>query len=225
MVFESYLDQERHLVSIDCAIFGYHEGELKLLLFRREKEPELGRWSLIGGWVNADESAEMAAKRVLHRITGLNDIFMEQVATFSEPTRDPGGRVISIVYYSLVLLDPKRLQLSPKFNAQWCPITALPELIFDHYDMFLKALTKMRQKATYHLVGRELLPTYFTLTQLRSLYNSIFDKEFDPGNFRKKILSLNQIERLELKDTSLSRKGAYYYKFSDNVESTDERVI
>ena len=83
MILESYNNQEKYLVSIDCAIFGYHEGELKLLLFQREKEPEKGKWSLIGGWVNADESAETAAARVLHRITGLHDIFLEQVSTFS----------------------------------------------------------------------------------------------------------------------------------------------
>lgn len=216
MVFNEYTNQERHLVSIDCAIFGYHEGELKLLLFQREKEPEIGHWSLIGGWVNADESAEDAASRVLRRITGLHDIYMEQVSTFSNPDRDPGGRVISIVFYALIVIDDERMKLSSEFGARWWPVRELPTLIFDHQQMLEQSLEKLRQKANYHLVGRELLPEIFTITQLRNLYNSIFFKDFDPGNFRKKILSFDILDRLDKKDTSESKKGAYYYRFKES---------
>lgn len=216
MVFDEYTNQERHLVSIDCAIFGYHEGELKLLLFQREKEPEIGHWSLIGGWVNADESAEDAASRVLRRITGLHDIYMEQVSTFSNPNRDPGGRVISIVFYALIVVDDERMKLSSEFGAKWWPVRELPTLIFDHQQMLEQSLEKLRQKANYHLVGRELLPEIFTITQLRSLYNSIFFKDFDPGNFRKKVLSFGILDKLDKKDNSESKKGAFYYKFKES---------
>lgn len=216
MVFDEYTNQERHLVSIDCAIFGYHEGELKLLLFQREKEPEIGHWSLIGGWVNASESAEDAASRVLRRITGLHDIYMEQVSTFSDPNRDPGGRVISIVFYALIVIDDERMKLSSEFGARWWPVRDLPTLIFDHQQMLEQSLEKLRQKANYHLVGRELLPAIFTITQLRSLYNSIFFKDFDPGNFRKKVLSFGILDKLDKKDNSESKKGAFYYRFKES---------
>lgn len=216
MVFDEYTNQERHLVSIDCAIFGYHEGELKLLLFQREKEPEIGHWSLIGGWVNASESAEDAASRVLRRITGLHDIYMEQVSTFSDPNRDPGGRVISIVFYALIVIDDDRMKLSSEFGARWWPVRELPTLIFDHQQMLEQSLDKLRQKANYHLVGRELLPEIFTITQLRSLYNSIFFKDFDPGNFRKKVLSFGILDKLDKKDNSESKKGAFYYRFKES---------
>ncbi len=213
MTFNEYLSQERQLIAIDCAIFGYRNGVLKLLLFHREKEPEMGKWSLVGGWVNSNESVENAAKRVLERITGLQDIFMEQVSVFSDPQRDPGGRVITVLFYSLIVLDEHNQRLSDSFGAQWWSVSEIPNLIFDHKQMVEKALEKLRQKASYHLVGRELLPPEFTITQLRNLYNSIFFKELDPGNFRKKVLSLDVLERLDVKDTSESKKGAYYYRF------------
>ena len=213
MTFNEYLEQERQLIAIDCAIFGYHNGVLKLLLFHREKEPSIGQWSLVAGWVNSNESVDDAAKRVLEKITGLQNIFMEQVSVFSDPKRDPGGRVISVLFYSLIVLDEKSLKLSDSFGAQWWPVKEMPTLIFDHKQMVDKALDKLRQKASYHLVGRELLPAEFTITQLRNLYNSIFFKELDPGNFRKKILSLDALERLDIKDTSESKKGAFYYRF------------
>ncbi len=215
MISDEYIKQEKSLVSIDCAIFGYHEGELKLLLFQREKEPEIGHWSLIGGWINADESAESAAIRVLRRITGLHDIFMEQVSTFSNPDRDPGGRVISVVFYALIVINDERMKLSSEFGAEWWSVRSLPKLIFDHQQMVDLALEKLRQNATYHLVGRELLPDKFTITQLRNLYGSIFFKDFDPGNFRKKVLSTGVLDRLNTKDTSESKKGAYYYRFNN----------
>jgi ADP-ribose pyrophosphatase YjhB (NUDIX family) len=215
MVLDSYTNQEKYLVSIDCAIFGYHKGELKLLLFQREKEPEKGKWSLIGGWVNPDESAEQAATRVLQHLTGLHDIFLEQVSTFSKPDRDPGGRVVSIVFYALIVIDNERMNLLPEFGAEWWPVKSLPTLIFDHRQMFELSFEKLRQKANYQLVGRELLPEKFTITELRNLYESIFFKDFDPGNFRRKVMSFEVLEKLTEKETTVSRKGAYYYRFKE----------
>jgi ADP-ribose pyrophosphatase YjhB (NUDIX family) len=218
--------QEKQLIAIDNVIFGYHEDQLKLLLFKRNLEPALGQWSLIGGWVNSMESVDEAANRVLMAITGLKDIFMEQVQVFSNPQRDPGGRVISVVFYALINIQEHNHELVDKYNAQWWPVNQLPELIFDHSKMVEIALEKLRKKASYDLVGRDLLPEEFTITQLRQLYNSIFMKNFDPGNFRKKILSLDALTRLDKKDTSESKKGAFYYTFDhcDGIGFT-ERII
>lgn len=217
---------EKHLVSIDNVVFGYERGQLKLLLFKRIIEPEKGKWSLVGGWVNPNESGEDAAYRVLTNITGLKDIFMEQVSVFSKPDRDPGGRVISLVFYVLIDIQTHNHQLVDEFGAKWWPVAKLPELIFDHNEMVRQALEKLRKKASRDLVGRDLLPDEFTLTQLRQLYNSIFMKEFDPGNFRKKILSLNATVRLNTKYSSESKKGAYYYRFKDKKEwDFTDRII
>lgn len=206
-------NQSKQLVSVDCIIFGYEEGDLKLLVFNRKIEPSIGGLSLVGGWVNDDESVEDAARNVLLRVTGLTDIFMEQVHTFSAVDRDPGGRVISIAFYALIRLDEHDRKQVETFGASWISIKKLPNLIFDHNEMVSMALEKVRVKASYELIGKELLPEKFTILQLRYLYNAIFSREFDPGNFRKKVLSLKVLERLNSKNTTESRKGAYYYKF------------
>ena len=226
-MLQSYNFQEKHWVAIDNVVFGYEQEQLKLLLFRRNIEPGKGKWSLVGGLVNSDESGEDAAYRVLTNITGLKDIFMEQVSVFSKPDRDPGGRVISLVFYALIDIPVhNHHQLVDKYGAQWWSVNQLPDLIFDHNEMVQQALEKLRLKASRDLVGRDLLPEEFTLTQLRQLYNSIFMKEFDPGNFRKKILSLNAMVRLNKKYRSESKKGAYYYRFKDMEETIfTDRII
>lgn len=221
-----YTKPVRHLVAADCVIFGYEEGELKLLLFHRELQPSRGQWSLVGGWINEDESVEDAATRVLSSITGLKDIFLEQVEVFSKPDRDPGGPVISVVFNALIDIEKHNKELVREYGAHWWPVGKLPELIFDHADMVKKALLKLQHKASYDIVGGELLPEEFTITQLRKLYNSIFLREFDPGNFRKKILSLNVLERLNKKDLSESKKGAFYYQFNSEKNIViNERIV
>lgn len=222
-MLQPYNIQPKHLIAADNVIFGYHEGQLKLLLFQRNLEPCIGKWSLVGGWVNADESVENAANRVLEKYTGLKNIFMEQVRVFSKPDRDSGGRVLSVVFYTLIKIDKYDHQLVDKYQASWWPVNKLPELIFDHHEMVQIALEKLRNKASYDLVGRDLLSEEFTITQLRNLYNSIFMREFDPGNFRKKVLSLNAMIRMDRKDTSESKKGAYYYTFK-NIEDIDASI-
>ena len=217
MQYEKYHHYKRH-IAVDCVIFGYEQEQLKLLVFKRAIEPAKGKWSLIGGWVKEDESAEDAARRVLVNLTGLQDVFMEQVQTFSKPGRDPGGNVVAVSFYALIKVEKYSNQLIQEFGAQWINISELPALIFDHDEMVARALEKLRLKSRYDLIGRQLLPEKFTITNLRNLYNEIFQKQFDPGNFRKKVLSLKLLERQEEKDMSESRKGAFYYKFIEEEE-------
>jgi len=213
-----YDNQPKHLLAVDCVTFGYEDAELKLLLFQRQLHPEKGSWSLVGGWVEPHETVEKAAERVLYKITGLKEVFQEQVEVFSDPRRDPCGRVVSVAYYALIDIKRHNKELLDNFGASWWPVTNLPPLIFDHLEMVNAAMKKLRSKAAYNLVGRDLLPEEFTITQLRQLYNSIFMQQFDPGNFRKKILSLKAMERLNKKDTSDSKKGAYYYRFKKSED-------
>lgn len=223
---ELYKEHPRHYVSVDCVILGYHDDEIKLLLYPRSFEPYKGQWSLLGGFVQDNESADEAAARILKQTTGLEQIFLEQVASFSEPDRDPEARVISLAYYALIRIDLHDEEKVKENGAYWVSISNLPNLIFDHQQMFEKSLVKLQQKAGYSLCGSELLPEMFTLIQLRKLYEAIFRKEFDPGNFRKKILSLGVLEKLSVKDVSESRKGAYYYKAKSNIGEIDiDRIV
>ncbi|MCU4155660.1 NUDIX hydrolase [Carboxylicivirga sp. A043] len=216
-IYDQYQENKR-FVSVDCVIFGYEEEKLKLLVFQRAIEPSKGEWSLLGGWVNAGESSEDAARRVLNKLTGLQDIYLEQVHTFSDPERDPGGSVITVEYYALIKIDAKASNLIEDYGAKWFTLDELPPLIFDHNILVEKALEKLRLRSSYEIIGRKLLPEKFTLTRLRNLYDQIFQKQFDPGNFRKKILSLKVLERLEEKDMSESKKGAFYFKFKPKKE-------
>lgn len=213
-------------VAVDCVIFGYEDDELKLLLYPRRFDPNKGDWSLMGGFVQNNESMEDTVNRVLYQTVGLENIFMEQVGAFSEPNRDPGGRVISMVYYTLIRIDEHDKELVDKKGGKWWTITERPELIFDHSKMVKDALEKLQNKATFNLIGKELLPKSFTLTQLNNLYNAIFQREFNAGNFRKKLSTLGVLERLKTKDTQSSKRGAFYYKFKKNINKAPyERIV
>ena len=221
-----YEQHSKHFVAVDCSIFGYEQGELNLLLYPRSFEPAKGNWSLMGGFVQSDESLEEAARRVLLQTTGLHNIFLEQAMAFSQPGRDPGARVISMTFVALIRIDWHDRELVKERGAQWWPVTKLPELIFDHQSMIQNALLLLQQKASINLISKELLPDRFTLMQLKNLYEAIFQRPFDPGNFRKKILSLDMLERLDEKNTTESKKGAFYYQFKmEESGNRAERII
>ena len=221
-----YDKHPKHFVAVDCVIFGYRNEELCLLLYPRGFEPSKGSWSLMGGFVQLEESSEEAARRILKQTTGLENIFLEQVETFTALERDPEALVISISYYSLVRIDEHDEICVREHGAHWWPITNLPDMIFDHGNMVEKALVKLQQNAGYRMVGKELLPEKFTLMQLGKLYESIFQPEFDPGNFRKKILSLGAQERLNVKNFTESKKGAYYFRCTDEKnENGFNRIV
>ena len=223
---EFYRGYKPFLFAIDCVVFGYEDGELKLLLYPRGFEPVKGSWSLIGGFIQSDETSEEAALRVLKQITGLSNVFPEQVYTFTRPDRETTERVISIAYFALIKIDQHDKELIQEHGAKWWPVTRLPELIFDHPEMVEKSLARLQQKAGISLVGSELLPEKFTLIQLRKLYEAIYQREFDPGNFRKKILSLDILERLNIKDVSESKRGAFYYRVKANKGETEiDRIV
>jgi len=121
LLIELYGEHTKHYVAVDCVIFGYVDGELKLLLYPRSFEPEKGNWSLLGGFVQENESADEAAARILKKTTGLGHIFMEQVSAFADPNRDEAARVISIGYYALIRIDEHDEEKIKEFGAEWFP--------------------------------------------------------------------------------------------------------
>lgn len=216
----------KHHVAVDCTIFGYQHDQLKILLSHRRFQPHQGEWSLMGGWIHDDETAEEAAARVLYQITGLDNIYLEQVHVFSALDRDPGGRVISVVFFAMIPLDQHDKELAKEHGARWWSFEEKPRLIFDHDQMVEFAHEQLKQKASYELIGMDLLPEKFTILQLRQLYEAVFQREFDPGNFRKKVLSLKVLEKLNEKNTSDSKKGAFYYRFKKkNGDIIPERIV
>jgi 8-oxo-dGTP diphosphatase len=205
----------RYPVAVDCIIFGYDilEKELKLLLIKRSFEPAKGQWSLAGGFIDEDESLDEAAIRILLNLTGLKNVFMEQSYCYGAVDRDPGTRVISTSYFALIKIQDIDKKLKDLNGAHWHSISSLPELIFDHSEMVAKTLEELQCQVKVKPVGFELLPEKFTLVQLQNLYEAIYQRMIDTRNFRRKIISMNILQKLEEKETTTSKKGAFYYKF------------
>lgn len=213
MDINKYKNHDRLLVAVDCIIFGFDGKQLQALLIKRGFEPEKGKWSLMGGFMTQEESSDEAAVRVLHQLTGMKDIYMEQLYCFTDVNRDTAGRVISIAYFALINIAEYNEQMQFEHEARWFPLNEIPKLIFDHSEMVAKAKERLRQKVVNHPIGFELLPEKFTLPQLQSLYEAIYESPLDKRNFTRKILSLEILNRLDEKNKLSSRKGAYYYVF------------
>lgn len=207
-----YTGQSRMLVAVDCIIFGFDGEELKLLLIKRGFEPQKNKWSLMGGFVQGDESFETAAARVLNKLTGLEGVYMEQLFAFGEPARDPVERTISITYFALIDINKFKLQISDEYHAEWIALDKLPDLIFDHTEMVKMAQEKLRYKAAIHPILFELLPLKFTIPQLQLLYEAVYDVTFDKRNFSRKVLSTGLLIKQKDKDRLSSKRGAFYFK-------------
>ena len=210
---KAYDQQDRLLVAVDCIIFGFREGKLNLLLIRRDFAPRKGEWSLMGGFLRKNEGLDAAAARVLQELTGLEEVYLEQFKAFGDVNRDEAERTVSVGYYALVEQDIADKHLSKDYAARWVSINDIPPLVFDHREMVDAALRRLRHRATHEPVGFELLPNKFTISQLQSLYEGIFGTTIDAGNFRRRLRKMDYLERLGEKDTSGSRKGAWYYHF------------
>jgi len=217
MIMNVYPSRNKHLVAVDCIIFGYDilEKEIKLLLFKRIVEPAKGRWSLAGGFVERDESLDDAASRILRKLTGLESVYMKQSFAYGETDRDPGDRVISVAYFALIAIRDINRELAEQNGVSWRSLSKLPDLIFDHPIMVTRALNELQNQIKIRPVGFELLPEKFTLVQLQDLYEAIYQRKIDKRNFRKKILSMGILEKLDEKERETSKKGAFYYKFNE----------
>ncbi len=205
---------DKNFVAIDSIIFGFDQGRLKLLLIKRKMPPMEGQWSLMGGFVGSHESVDDAAYRILENLTGLKSIFLEQLYAYGDLDRDSAGRVISVAYYALINIDNYDEELGRKYGAEWFTMDEIPSLVFDHSTMVQKAIRRLKRKTIIQPIGFELLPPKFTLTQLQQLYEAIHQKEIDKRNFRKKILSMGVLNKLDEKDKESSKRGAFLYKFN-----------
>ncbi len=200
-------------LAVDCIIFGFHDGNLELLLVHREIEPDIGKPSLMGGFVEPEEDLSKAAERVLHKLTGLQHGYLEQVMAFGDVGRDSVERVVSIVYYALIRKEQYDQELVKKHNAKWYPLNELPDMMFDHKDMVSIALERLRLKVKTEPLGFNLLPPKFTQSQIQELYEAILGEELDKRNFRKKLTSMEFLVKLDEKDKTGSKRGAFLYEF------------
>ncbi len=209
----SFYNYPKFHVALDCIIFGFDQGELKLLIHKRRFEPAKGDWSLFGGFLKEEESLHDAANRILEELTGLEKIYMEEIQTYGDIDRDPAGRVISVAYYALIPAHKYSEEYSNQYGATWVSLKDLPSLIMDHDKMVEKGLGRLQRRTSSQPIGFELLPGEFTIPQLQALYEAIYQSKLDKRNFRKKILSMDVLIKLDEKDKTSSRKGAFLYRF------------
>lgn len=212
-----YKNEPSVLLAVDCVIFGFNGDSLDILLFKRAIEPEINKWSLPGGFVQAEESPEVAAARVLKKLTGLGNIYVEESAVFGNPKRESHRRVVSITYYALIDVHKYQHVITDDYEARWFPLNDCPPLIFDHEEMIRVAKGRLRSKAALYPILFELLPEKFTLPQIATLYEKTYDIVLDRRNFNRKLLGSGLLIKLKEKDKTGSRRGAYYFKLDKKV--------
>lgn len=211
---------ERPSVTVDVVMMTLRQRDLQVLLIKRRSWPYAGMWAIPGGFVNADESLEDAAKRELQEETNLQDVYLEQLYTFGDPGRDPRTRVITVVYFALI--DYERLKgvraADDAVDVNWFSVYNLPPLAFDHEKIIQYVLTRLRGKLDYTTIAFSLLPEQFTLRELQRVYEIILHKRLDKRNFRKKVLSTGILEDTGAKKMEGTHRPARLYRFNPAAE-------
>ena len=208
----------RPAVTVDCVVFGLDEEDLKVLLIERDREPFAGAWALPGGFVGQEETLEQAALRELVEETGVSKVYLEQLYTFGEPTRDPRDRVITVAYYALVRrLDHAPCAASDARSVGWFPASRCPPLAFDHAAIVALARQRLQAKLRYQPLGFELLPRKFTLSQIQRVYEAVLERPLDKRNFRKKLLGTGVLTELDEVQRDVAHRAARLYRFDRKV--------
>ncbi|MEM9928239.1 MAG: NUDIX domain-containing protein [Bacteroidota bacterium] len=202
--------------TVDNVIFGFDEGKLKILLIKRNEDPFDNYWALPGYFVREDEDLDAAAKRVLREVTGLKDVYLEQVHTFGAPGRHDFGRVITIAYYSLITIADVELHAAGVAQeVAWHNVSDISSLAFDHERIVEVAYARLKRSIRTRPIGFELLPPAFTLTDLQHLYEAIWEIDLEKRNFRKKILSMDLLKDLGKSQQGVAHRPAKLYSFDE----------
>lgn len=214
---EYYKTITKMIVAVDCLVFGFENDKLKLLILRRQIDPGRDQRSLPGGFVEPTESVEDSAERVLYNLTGLKKLYLRQIMTYSNPTRDAGGRVVSVALCALINVKDYDEKLKKKDGVEWVDMEDVPKLYADHNQMVEKALTFLQRDIYVEPLVFNLLPPLFTLTQLQHVYEAILGFEIDKRNFRKRVKTMASIEKTNLIDKTTSKRGAALYRFNQKL--------
>jgi 8-oxo-dGTP diphosphatase len=206
------------VLSIDCVVFGFKNGELFVLLVKHGIGPTIGQWALPGSWIKYNESLDNAANRILTSQTSINNIYLEQFKTFGNLERFPARRVITITYYALVDINKFELHPGPtEADVTWFSVNEMPTMAFDHKIIFDECLNFLKHKIQHEPIGFNLLPPTFTLLQLLELYEAILNQKLDKSNFRKKFLKMTLLVDTGIKQSDVSHRAASLFRFDENV--------
>ena len=210
---------ERPSVTVDVLMMSLRQQDLQILLIKRRAWPYEGMWAIPGGFINIAESLETAAKRELQEETGVQDVYLEQLYTFGNPGRDPRTRVITVVYFALLVSERLQVKVtSEATDVGWFSVYELPLLAFDHEQIIEYALNRLRGKLDYTTIAFNLLPEQFTLRELQRVYEIVLHKRLDKRNFRKKILATGILEDTGAKKMEGTHRPARLYRFNPEAE-------
>jgi 8-oxo-dGTP diphosphatase len=220
--------RDRYPISVDSAVFGYTEGELKIALIKRNTPPFIGMWAVPGGFMEGDETVEETALRELEEETGIQKVYLEQFHVFSKRGRDPRGPTLTIALFALIRSDQCSLFASGDASlAKWWPVHALPPLAFDHEEICQRALASLREAFELRPLAFELLPPLFTLYQLQDIYEQVLGVVIDKRNFRKKVQKTDFIRPSGKKTVNAKHRPAmlYYYDPKCHAKFTKEGLL
>jgi len=203
----------RCAISVDCVVIGYDQNDLKVLTIKCNIPPYENQLSLLGELVLPAETLDQAAKRILKQWTDLDDLYLEEVKVFSKLDRHPLGRVITVVYYSLMEIGEYELRDAENKGLEWINVGAAKNLAFDHNDILKICLKRLRLKLKAKPIGFNLLPKKFTLNQLQNLYETVLELKLDKRNFRRKLNSLGLLIDLGENQNDVSHRPAKLYSF------------
>ena len=209
-----FLKTEAPKVTVDIVIFTIDKGGLKILLVKRKLEPFKGTWALPGGFIKKGENLSAAASRELKEETGVSSAYLQQLYTFGDPKRDPRGRVITVAYFALMHRKKLKIEASSDASeAKLFSVSSLPKLAFDHRDVLVYALTRLRNKVQYTNAVWSILPENFTLGEIQNVYEIIWGRKTDKRNFRKKLLSLGLLKPVGKIKKGFGQRPAKLYAF------------
>ena len=226
-------------VSVDCVVVGFDGEQFRVLLVRqvgKQTDGQFNDWKLPGSPIYVDEDLDDAAKRVLTELTGLKNIRMNQFKAYGskERTADPRdvmwlehfhlikegrvGRIVTVAYLALLKINEHNKHLSATYDARWAPVSEVGMLAFDHNRILKDAIEVIRHYVESSPSAMfDLLPRKFTASQLRVLYQLIYNKEFDVRNFHKKIVLMPYVVPLEEKEEGVAHRAARYYRFDRKI--------
>ena len=199
-------------LTVDCVIFGFNENTLKVLLIKSDLKQFQDKLSLLGDKVYANEDLDAAAIRVLKQRTGMSDVFLEQVHTFSKPDRHPGGRVVTTVYASLLNINHHSLLLHDN-ELQWHMVSQVKSMAFDHQQILDVCLQWLQKRIQEHPLAFNLLPVKFSLRQLQNVYEAILNVKLDRRNFRKKFAAMGFLHDTDEMETNVTHRPGKLYTF------------
>jgi 8-oxo-dGTP diphosphatase len=203
----------RLAMSVDCVIFGYTNKDLYVATIKCDMPPYEGMPSLVGDLLHANEDLDSAAKRIVEERTGLKNVYLEQVKTFSKLGRHPLGRVITVAYYSLLKIDDYNQITSHESPLVWKKVSGVKKMAFDHFEILTECLAQLQSHMKEQPVGFNLLPKKFTLAQIQELYEVVLKVELDKRNFRRKLLALDILKDLEETEVYVKHRPARLYSF------------